>query len=110
VRLSHQPGDVVGSNRTAIEYTQTTARFFVELFGEDAPDERMHLLRLLRRRGATRSDRPNGFVSDYDMFEIRGCQLAQSAFDLPSHDPFGDPGFALGERLADAEDGDEPSR
>src|SRR5436190_24278251 len=51
-------------------------------FRKNAPDKRVHFLRLLRRRGASCPDGPNRLVGNDDTVEIRGCQPAQTADNL----------------------------
>src|SRR5207253_501217 len=51
-------------------------------FRENAPDKRVHFLRLLRRRGASSADGPDRFVSNDDTVEIRGCQPTQTPDNL----------------------------
>ena len=51
-------------------------------FRKNAPDKRVHFLRLLRRRGASSADGPDRFVSNDDTVEVRGCQPAQAAGNL----------------------------
>ena len=48
-------------------------------FRENAPDKRVHFLRLLRRRCTSRANGPNRLVGDDDTVEVRGCQPAESA-------------------------------
>src|ERR1043166_8845322 len=51
-------------------------------FRKNAPDKRVHFLRLLRRRGASSANGPDRLVSNDDTVEIRGCQPAQTADNL----------------------------
>src|SRR5947208_1673296 len=51
-------------------------------FRENAPDKRVHFLRLLRRRGASSADGPDRFVSNDDTVEVRGCQPGQTPDNL----------------------------
>src|SRR5438552_18273746 len=43
-------------------------------FRENAPDKRVHFLRLLRRRGASSANGPDKLVSNDDTVEVRVCQ------------------------------------
>src|SRR5713226_952052 len=78
-------------------------------FHENAPDKRVHFLRLLRRRGASGPDGPDGFVSNDDTVEVRGCQPVESANDLLADDAFGVTQIALLQGFSDAHD-DRQSR
>src|SRR5881227_1249024 len=51
-------------------------------FRENAPDKRVHFLRLLRRRGTSSADGPDRFVSNDDTVEVRGCQPGQTPDNL----------------------------
>src|SRR5919107_1996117 len=102
VRLFHQPRDVVGFDRAAVEDAERGGRFLREPTRENAPDKRVHLLRLLRRRCTPRPYGPDGLVGDYDTVEVGGCQIAQAALQLPAHYPFGHAALALLKRLAHA--------
>src|SRR2546430_2111019 len=51
-------------------------------FRENAPDKRVHFLRLLRRRGASSAYGPDRFVRNDDTVEVRGCQPAQTSYNL----------------------------
>src|SRR5215212_8204285 len=108
VRLFHQPRDVVGFDRAAVEDAERGGRFLREPTRENAPDKRVHLLRLLRRRCTSRPDGPDRFVGDNDTFEVGGCQITQAALDLSLHYSFGHAAVALLKRLADADDDGQP--
>src|SRR3954468_14230506 len=69
---------------------------------ENAPDESVHLLRLFRLRCAFCADRPDRLVGYADTVEVRGCQPAKTALQLPAHDPVRLAPVALLERLAHA--------
>src|SRR5919205_69626 len=108
VRLFHQPRDVVGFDGAAVEDAERGGRFLREPTRENAPDKRVHLLRLLRRRCTPRPDGPDRFVGDNDTFEVGGCQITQAALDLPLHYSFGHAAVALLQSLADADDDAQP--
>src|SRR5258706_9315830 len=73
-------------------------------FRENAPDKRVHFLRLLRRRGASSADGPDRFVSHDDTVEVRGCQPAQTPDNLLFDHIEGLSLIALLKRLADTND------
>src|SRR5436305_12256867 len=73
-------------------------------FRKNAPDKRVHFLRLLRRRGASSANGPDRFVSNDDTVEIRGCQPAETADYLLADYVLGLTAVALLESLADAYD------
>src|ERR1051325_7518581 len=70
---------------------------------KNAPDKRVHFLRLLRRRGASGPNGPDRFVSNDDTVEIRGCQPAQTPNDLVFHSIERLALIALLERFANAD-------
>src|SRR5260221_8258807 len=78
-------------------------------FRENAPDKRVHFLRLLRRRGASSPNGPDRFVSNDDTVEVRGCQPSKSAKQLLADNAFGVPLIALLQSLSDTHD-DRQSR
>src|SRR4030095_12375747 len=67
----------------------------------------MHFLSLFRRRGFTRSDRPNRLVSDNNTFRVCDCQTIQPFDYLAFDDVFRASRFSLLEHLADAYDRDQ---
>src|SRR5712692_594660 len=73
-------------------------------FRENAPDKRVHFLRLLRRRGASGPNGPDRFVSNDDTVEVRGYQPVKSANQLLADDAFGVSLIALLQSLSDAHD------
>src|SRR5713226_9382204 len=79
-------------------------------FRENAPDKRVHLLRLLRRRGASGPNGPDRFVSHDDTVEVRGCQPGKSREQLLRNDAFGVPLIALLQRLANTHDDRQSGR
>src|ERR1051325_11080345 len=79
-------------------------------FRKNAPDKRVHFLRLLRRRGASSAYGPDRFVSNDDTVEIRGCQPAQTTRKLLFHHVQGLPGVALVQSFAYACDDYQASR
>src|SRR5712691_2276909 len=76
---AHQSGHVVRFDRTAVENPQRLRRTFRMPFRENAPDKRVHFLRLLRRRGASSSDGPYRLVGKDNTVEVRGCQPTESS-------------------------------
>src|SRR5438552_18345655 len=77
---------------------------------ENAPDKRVHFLRLLRRRGASSANGPDRFVSNDDTVEVRGCQPAETADYLLADYVLGLTAIALLKRLADTYDHTQPGR
>src|SRR5215468_3893500 len=77
---------------------------------ENAPDKRVHFLRLLRRRCTSRADCPNGFVGDDDTVEVRGCQPSKTATYFRSYNGFRASCLPLGEGFPHAHDHSETSR
>src|SRR3954468_23303333 len=75
---------------------------------ENAPDESVHLLRLFRLRCAFCADSPDRLVGYDDTVEVRGCQPAKTALQLPADDPFGLVLIALLKRLAHADNRHQP--
>src|SRR6266567_7337303 len=73
-------------------------------FRENAPDKRVHFLRLLRRRGASSANGPDRFVSNDDTVEIRGCQPTETADYLLADYVLCLTAIALVKSLADAYD------
>ena len=65
--------------------------------------QRVHLLRLVRRRGLAGADRPDRLVGDDDAVDARRRALEHRA-ELALDDRLGLPRLALGQRLADADD------
>ena len=68
----------------------------------------MHLLRLRRRRVLAGADGPHRLVGEHHVRRLLDRQPARLASQLPSHDLERLPAVALGERLADADDGPRP--
>ena len=64
----------------------------------------MHFLSLFRRRGFTRSDRPNRLVSDYDTFHVGKCQTLKPFSNWPFTTSFARAGFAFRETFTHAHD------
>src|SRR5438876_6319663 len=77
-------------------------------FRENAPDKRVHFLRLLRRRGASGANGPDRFVSNDDTVEVRGCQPAEASDYLLADYILGLTTFSLLKRLADTYDHPQP--
>src|SRR2546421_6674590 len=78
-------------------------------FRENAPDKRVHFLRLLRRRGTSSANGPDRFVSNDDTGEIGGCQPAQTAVNLRFYDIERLSLITLLQSFADADDRDQSS-
>src|SRR5216684_1800075 len=79
VRFFHQASDIVRLYRTPVKNAQSVCCRLGMPFRENAPDKRVHFLRLLRRRSASSPDGPDRFVSHDDTVEVRGCQPGESA-------------------------------
>ena len=62
ILLGHQARDIIGFDRASIKDTHCSGNLCGVLFRENAPDKRMHFLRLLRRRCASRANGPNRLV------------------------------------------------
>ena len=76
-----------------------------------AADQRVHVLRLLRRRGAARADGPDRLVGDDGLSRRpRHAAHGQHGVELPGDHLRRAPALALLERLADAQHGHEPLR
>jgi hypothetical protein len=71
--------------------------------GELRAQHRVHLLRLLGRGGLAGADRPDRFVRDDDLADAVAVDVDDGG-QLALHHFLGLPGFALGQRLADADD------
>ena len=65
---------------------------------------RMHLLRLLGRGGLAGADGPDGLVGHHDLADAVAVDVDHGR-QLALDDVLGRAGFALGQRLADADDG-----
>src|SRR3954454_13562879 len=96
VRLRHQLVRVVGLDRAAVEHRTVEQRLH----------ERMRLLRHLRRRGASRADRPHGLVRQDEPL-VRTARVADRV-DLDAQHRLHVACVALLLRLADARDDAEP--
>src|SRR5437667_9019166 len=57
-------------------------------FRQNTPDKSVHFLRLFRRRGDPCANRPHGFISDDDTFEVIGCQPSETALKLSCDNTF----------------------
>src|SRR6476646_10878416 len=102
VRLRHQPCDVVGLDRSPIKDPHFLCCLIRVPIRENAPDKRVHFLRLLRRRCTSSTDGPNRLVGNDDTVEVGGCQPIESAAKLAVNNAFGDPLFTLFQSFADA--------
>ncbi len=71
--------------------------------------QRVHRLRLLRRRGLAGADGPDGLVGDDDLADAVAVDVDHGG-QLALDDFFGLPGFALCQRFADADDGRDAVR
>ncbi len=58
VRLRHQAGNIFGLDRATINYSQVASGLIRVPIRENAPDKRVHFLRLLRRRRTSGTDGP----------------------------------------------------
>src|SRR6267142_6464545 len=70
VRLRHQTCDIIRLDRAAVNYSQVPSGLIRVPIHENAPDKRVHFLRLLRRRRTSGTDGPNRLVGDDDTVEI----------------------------------------
>src|SRR2546425_12863560 len=70
VCFRHQSSDVLRLYRATIKYSESLRHFLGVSFRENAPDKRVHFLRLLRRRRASCTNCPNRLVSNDDTVEV----------------------------------------
>src|SRR2546421_13080589 len=70
VGLRHQTGNVFGLHRTTVNYSQAACGLIRVPIRENAPDKRVHFLRLLRRRRTSGTDGPNRLVGNDDTVEV----------------------------------------
>ena len=86
------------------------ARYISILRGNPAAQVGMHPLRLLRRRGAARPDRPNRLIRNHSLGKTRDAVHGNHRVDLPSHHCLRLMRLMFFQRLADAQDRRESRR
>ena len=107
--LGEERVSVVGLHRSAVEDADAGRGLGAELGDEQRADESVDFLGHGRGGGLAGADRPDGLVSDDDLFSLARGDAGETEFDLTLHHVVRGAGFALGEQLADAEDGLEGS-
>src|SRR5438876_5752905 len=105
VGLGHEPVDVVGLDAATVEDPHRGRRRLSVGAGDALADDGVDLLGLGGSGGAAGADGPHRLVGDEDAAGLVEGEGTQRALELPLHDLQGPVGLALGQRLADADDG-----
>src|SRR6478735_7286346 len=109
VRLLHDPADVGGLHRTAVQDAYAGRGLVSGGLGDAPADRRAHLLRVVGSRDLAGADRPHRLVGDDQSGDLlggesgeRAVDLGEGVLDLPTF-------LAYVEPLADADDRGHPS-
>jgi hypothetical protein len=103
IRLAHQLLGVVRLHAAAVLNAHLFGRGFVEQLHQHGANERVRVLRLLRRGGLARANRPDRFVGDDGFNHLFPGQSGEAAAHLRFENFFHLAAFAFRQRFADAD-------
>src|SRR6478752_5756705 len=108
VRLLHDPADVRGLDRPAVEDPQAVGRTVAVHLADALADRRADLLRVVRGRHLARADGPDGLVGDHEARDLLGGEPVERAVELREREGHVLAGLAYVETLPDAHDRGHP--